>query len=62
MTSHTMTSLSMTALSINSLNDQPSPVEDILARIAAADVLYGVTMEPGESSKVLSKRMTGVTV
>jgi len=24
----------------------------------AADVLYGVTMEPGESSKVLSKRMT----
>ena len=28
----------------------------------AADVLYGVTMEPGESSKVISKRMTGVTV
>ncbi len=24
----------------------------------AADVLYGVTMEPGESSKVISKRMT----
>ncbi len=28
----------------------------------AADVLYGVTMEPGESSKVLSKRMSSVTV
>ncbi|MGI9667069.1 MAG: chromosome segregation protein SMC [Acidimicrobiia bacterium] len=28
----------------------------------AADVLYGVTMEPGESSKVLSKRMSPVTV
>ena len=28
----------------------------------AADVLYGVTMEPGESSKVLSKRMTPVVV
>ena len=28
----------------------------------AADVLYGVTMEPGESSKVLSKRMTPVRV
>ncbi|GMQ97599.1 MAG: chromosome segregation protein SMC [Acidimicrobiia bacterium] len=28
----------------------------------AADVLYGVTMEPGESSKVLSKRMTSVSV
>jgi chromosome segregation protein len=25
----------------------------------AADVLYGVTMEPGESSKVISKRMNG---
>jgi chromosome segregation protein len=28
----------------------------------AADVLYGVTMEPGESSKVISKRMAAVTV
>lgn len=28
----------------------------------AADVLYGVTMEPGSSSKVLSKRMASVTV
>ncbi len=28
----------------------------------AADVLYGVTMEPGESSKVLSKRMSPVSV
>ena len=28
----------------------------------AADVLYGVTMEPGESSQVLSKRMSGVGV
>ncbi len=28
----------------------------------AADVLYGVTMEPGESSKVLSKRMAPVRV
>lgn len=28
----------------------------------AADVLYGVTMEPGESSQVLSKRMSGVSV
>ncbi len=28
----------------------------------AADVLYGVTMEPGESSKVLSKRMSQITV
>jgi len=28
----------------------------------AADVLYGVTMEPGDSSKVLSKRMTPVSV
>lgn len=28
----------------------------------AADVLYGVTMEPGESSKVISKRMTTVSV
>ncbi len=28
----------------------------------AADVLYGVTMEPGESSKVISKRMSPVTV
>ncbi len=28
----------------------------------AADVLYGVTMEPGESSKVISKRMSTVTV
>ena len=28
----------------------------------AADVLYGVTMEPGESSKVISKRMAPVTV
>ncbi len=28
----------------------------------AADVLYGVTMEPGETSKVLSKRMTPVSV
>ncbi|MFV1999039.1 MAG: AAA family ATPase, partial [Acidimicrobiia bacterium] len=28
----------------------------------AADVLYGVTMEPGESSKVISKRMTSVSV
>jgi chromosome segregation protein len=24
----------------------------------AADVLYGVTMEPGESSRVLAKRMS----
>jgi chromosome segregation protein len=30
--------------------------------MGAADVLYGVTMEPGESSKVLSKRMSPVTV
>lgn len=30
--------------------------------MSAADVLYGVTMEPGESSKVLSKRMSGATV
>jgi chromosome segregation protein len=28
----------------------------------AADVLYGVTMEPGESSKVLSKRMSPIKV
>ncbi len=28
----------------------------------AADVLYGVTMEPGESTKVLSKRMSPVAV
>ncbi|MCZ7533429.1 MAG: chromosome segregation protein SMC [Acidimicrobiia bacterium] len=28
----------------------------------AADVLYGVTMEPGESSKVISKRMSPITV
>jgi chromosome segregation protein len=28
----------------------------------AADVLYGVTMEPGESSKVLSKRMAPIKV
>jgi chromosome segregation protein len=28
----------------------------------AADVLYGVTMEPGGSSQVISKRMTPVTV
>ncbi len=28
----------------------------------AADVLYGVTMEPGATSKVISKRMTAVTV
>jgi len=28
----------------------------------AADVLYGVTMEPGDTSKVLSKRMTPVSV
>lgn len=28
----------------------------------AADVLYGVTMEPGESSKVISKRMSAITV
>ncbi len=28
----------------------------------AADVLYGVTMEPGATSKVISKRMTPVTV
>jgi chromosome segregation protein len=28
----------------------------------AADVLYGVTMEPGETSKVISKRMAPVTV
>ncbi len=28
----------------------------------AADVLYGVTMEPGASSQVISKRMTPVTV
>lgn len=28
----------------------------------AADVLYGVTMEPGESSQVLSKRMSTVSV
>ena len=26
----------------------------------AADVLYGVTMEPGESSRVLAKRMAGI--
>ncbi len=30
--------------------------------MGAADVLYGVTMEPGESSKVLSKRMVPVSV
>ena len=30
--------------------------------MSAADVLYGVTMEPGESSKVLSKRMSTVKV
>lgn len=30
--------------------------------MGAADVLYGVTMEPGETSKVLSKRMSPVTV
>lgn len=30
--------------------------------MGAADVLYGVTMEPGESSKVLSKRMAPVSV
>ena len=30
--------------------------------MTAADVLYGVTMEPGETSKVLSKRMTAVSV
>ena len=28
----------------------------------AADMLYGVTMEPGESSKVLARRMAKVTV
>ncbi|MGI9643077.1 MAG: AAA family ATPase, partial [Acidimicrobiia bacterium] len=28
----------------------------------AADVLYGVTMEPGDTSKVLSKRMTPISV
>ena len=28
----------------------------------AADVLYGVTMEPGESSMVLSKRMSRISV
>ena len=28
----------------------------------AADVLYGVTLEPGGSSKVISKRMSSVTV
>lgn len=28
--------------------------------MGAADVLYGVTMEPGESSKVISKRMTKI--
>ncbi len=26
----------------------------------AADVLYGVTMEPGDSSRVLAKRLTTV--
>jgi chromosome segregation ATPase len=26
-----------------------------------ADVLYGVTMEPGESSRVIAKRMSEVT-
>ncbi len=30
--------------------------------MGAADVLYGVTMEPGESSKVLSKRMSTARV
>jgi chromosome segregation ATPase len=28
----------------------------------AADMLYGVTMEPGESSKVLARRMVNATV
>ncbi|MCJ7781950.1 MAG: AAA family ATPase, partial [Acidimicrobiia bacterium] len=28
----------------------------------AADMLYGVTMEPGESSKVLARRMARVAV
>jgi chromosome segregation protein len=28
----------------------------------AADMLYGVTMEPGESSKVLARRMANATV
>jgi chromosome segregation ATPase len=28
----------------------------------AADMLYGVTMEPGESSKVLARRMARVSV
>jgi chromosome segregation protein len=27
----------------------------------AADILYGVTMEPGETSRVLAKRLTGAT-
>jgi len=33
-------------------------VDTLRQTMEAADVLYGVTMEPGESSKVLSKRMT----
>ena len=28
----------------------------------AADILYGVTMEPGESSKVVAKRLSDVRV
>jgi chromosome segregation protein len=28
----------------------------------AADMLYGITMEPGESSKVLAKRMSGAAI
>jgi chromosome segregation ATPase len=27
----------------------------------AADMLYGVTMEPGASSKIIAKRMSRVT-